>query len=255
MSADADDKRAADERAVDEALVRRITDELMANPDVTGAIWIGSRERGEGIGPSSDIDICAIMRERAGPKWRRGFRDPETGRAIELLYRLPSLDRAKFQLSLRTGESWPHGYAHGRVLFDKDGTLAGLVEEARQAWQRGPDPLSESDRAWECFDLWQHRADIVDRVATQPEVSHHLLASLIPRLFMLAYRLHQRWIPPEKYLLDDLRQHDAELAAIFERCYRDGAKAAERLTAADDLFALLSVRHGIDFDASYRTAL
>ena len=115
--------------------------------------------------------------------------------------------------------------------------------------------MSESDRAWECFDLWQHRADIVDRVPTQPEVSNHLLAGLIPRLFVLAYRLHPRWIPPEKYLLDDLREHDDALATIFERCYREGATAAERLAAADDLFALLSARHGIDFAAPYRTAL
>jgi hypothetical protein len=243
-----------EDRAVDEEVARRIAGELAANPDVLGAIWVGSRERGEGIGPSSDLDIIAIIAETAGRKWRKGYVDEPSGRVVELLYRPASLDRVRFAQAFRSGESWPHGYAYGRVLFDKDGTLAGLIAEARELWERGPEALLDGDREWERYESWLQRADIADRVDGEPATANHLISLLGQRLFRFAYRLERRWYPPDKYLLRDLQEHDEELAALFVETFT-GGEPRERLRALDAMFAALAHRYGIRFDAPYQTLM
>jgi hypothetical protein len=245
---------AAREAEIDEALVARIADELRSQAHVLGAIWVGSRSRAEGIGESSDIDLIAIIDEAAGSKWRRGFRDADSGRHVELLYRPASLDRLRFRQCAQSGESWPHGYATGRVLFDNDGTLGQLVDEARELWRAGPDRLSEGDREWERYEMWLERADIVDRQASEPEIALHLIGAIVRRLLRFAYRLERRWYPPDKYLLRDLAEHDDELAGIIRRVYADRAGGAERLEAVDEIFTLLARRHHIDFAAPYVTS-
>jgi predicted nucleotidyltransferase len=241
--------------AIDTALVARLTDELRAMPSVLGAIWVGSRSRGEGIGPSSDIDIIAVIDEAAGRKWRRGFRDVATGRHVEMLFRPASLDRLRFRQCAESGESWLHGFVTGRVLFDKDGTLASLIGEAHALWDAGPAPMAESDINWERYEAWLQREDIVDRVAAEPEVSSHLLSLLFQRLLRFAYRLERRWYPPDKYVLADLERHDAGLADVFLRVHAAGSAPSSKLAAIDDLFTMLAERHSIDFAAEYVSAV
>ncbi len=241
-----------DERELDEEVAGRIARELEASADVLAALWVGSRERGEGIGPSSDIDILAITRESAGEKWRRGYRDVPSGRFIELLYRPASLDRARFALAVQSGDAWLHGYVHGRALFDKDGTLASLMSEARTLWENGPAPLSASDREWERYELWMDRADIADRVASSPHVAGYLIGVVGQRLFRYAYRLERWWWPPAKYVLVDLESRDVGLADLFVRVF-GSASPAVRLAALDATFDLLAGRFGIDFGSEYRT--
>jgi hypothetical protein len=238
----------------DTALVARLTDELRAMPHVLGAIWVGSRSRGEGIGTSSDIDLIAVIEESAGPKWRRGFRDEATGTYVELLFRPASLDRLRFQQCVVSGESWPHGYVTGTVLFDRDGTLAALVAEARALWDAGPAPMSDDDREWERYEMWLQRDDIADRLSTDPETSAHLIAILFGRLLRFSYRLARRWRPPDKYALRDLDAHDPALAAIFRRVHAVGAAPSERLAALDGFFALLADRYQVAFAAPYVSA-
>lgn len=245
--------RANTERDIDEEVVARLVSELRADQRVLGAIWVGSRSRGEGIGESSDIDMIAIIDEASGLKRRRGFRDEASGRHVELLFRAPSLDRLRFRECAASGESWPHGYATGRVLFDRDGTLGALVAEAGALWAAGPAPFSQGDREWERYESWLQRADIADRVTDEPAVASHLIAAIFERLLRLSYRLERRWYPPAKYALRDLAAHDPPLAAIFRRVHADGATAVARFAAIDDLFELLATRHAIQFDAPYRS--
>jgi hypothetical protein len=241
------------DRAVDEAAVARIVAELQADPIVVSALWVGSRSRGEGIGHSSDLDILAHIREDAGPKFRRGCVDHESGRHVELLFRPASLDRAKFATSTATGDGWLHGFVHGRVLFDRDGTLRELMREARERWEAGPDALPPSEREWQRYQLAMDLPDIRDRIETMPAVASFLLSALAQELFRFIYRLERWWWPPAKYLLDDLRTRDAELAGLFARIFGPGM-LRDRLQGLEDGFHVISERFDIDFQAPYASA-
>jgi hypothetical protein len=230
--------------------VRRITAELQADPDVVSALWVGSRSRGEGIGDSSDLDILAHTREDAGPKFRRGYVDIESGRHVELLFRPASLDRAKFATSTATGDGWLHGFVYGRVLFDRDGTLGDLVREARERWEAGPDALPASERNWQRYQLAMDLPDIRDRIETMPAVASFLLGVLAQELFRFIYRLERWWWPPNKYLLADLQLRDAALAGHFGRIFGPGAPR-DRLASLQEVFELVSHRFDVDFDAPY----
>lgn len=239
-------------RAIDEAAIRRITAELQSDPSVVSALWVGSRSRGEGLGESSDLDILAHIREGAGPKYRRGYIEPESGRHVELLFRPASLDRARFAAHTATGDGWLHGFVHGRVLFDRDGTLDSLIREARQRWQAGPNPLPSDEREWQRYQLGMDLADIPDRVETMPDVASFLITVVAQDAFRFVYRLERWWWPPAKYLLADLQLRDATLADLFGRIF-GSSSPRERLAGLQDFFGVIARRFEIDFDAPYLT--
>lgn len=239
---------------VDEEAVDRIAAELRRAPGVLGCLWTGSRERGEGRGLSSDIDLIVCVDESRGPKSRLGFVDRASGRAVEILFRAPSFERGRFQQHVAEGlGGLIHSYAFGRVLFGGDGPLGELVTEARQTWERGPARLPASDREWERYQAGLELADITDRAVTEPATASHLIGLLAGRVVRLAYRLGRRWYPPEKYLLADLQQWDPELAAGFGTAHRDRSPAAERLEALRSLFETMAQRFALDFDAPYES--
>jgi hypothetical protein len=237
---------------IDEDVVRRLAASLRGARGVTGCLWTGSRERGKGRGESSDIDLIACVEESRGPKSRLGFVDWESGRAVEVLFRAPSFERRRLREHVAEGiGGLVHSYAFGRVLFGGDGPLGELAAGAKRLWEAGPEPLTSGDREWERYQAWLDLADIMERVATEPETAAHLIGLLTGRMVCFAYRLERRWYPPEKYLLADLQGHDAELAECFEAIHRDGALSGERFGGLQRLFGLIRDRWGLDFGAPY----
>lgn len=114
-----------------ELLVR----EFRRDPNVRGVLVTGSRARGDAL-PGSDIDLLVLTALQPEKTFVSETRD---GVLVERHVR--DVEAARSRLSERPLELY--SYLDGRILYDPDGHLAGLVEVARDRFERYRTPPRE----------------------------------------------------------------------------------------------------------------
>ncbi|NMP21458.1 nucleotidyltransferase domain-containing protein [Sulfobacillus harzensis] len=185
-----------------EHVQRIMLDELGTH--LMGILWTGSRAYGDPW-PNSDWDFFVIHDQLW--RQRRLFRVGHD--EIELF--LNPVDQIRREL--HDQEAATVGmFARGKVVFDRMGTLAGLVRDADAMWRGPRRPWSAAERdqwRYETLDLMK---DIEDLLSEDPDAASYLMGLLMQRLLEGWYKAHRYWEPKAKYLLSDLARLSPQLA-------------------------------------------
>ena len=110
--------------AIYQILLQEILDESSQQSDVIGILLTGSVARGDVL-PGSDLDLRFLL----APGSRRSFSaELRQGILVERGY----ADVSKALRKLDSNPMEVYAYLDGRILFDSQGALADLTEQARQ---------------------------------------------------------------------------------------------------------------------------
>lgn len=173
------------------------------------AFVFGSLARGE-AGAASDVDANVVT---AAPVACRSINHLRIG-GVKLDVSFKSIEQLREQTDeeIAKNERVPM-VAESVVLFDKDGHLTALREQARRVERRAVDPAEHDFLQFLIF-----HADDKARRADDPSAALLAMDDGLSFLLGAHYRLHQRWWVSSKRRLDDLRGWDpamAELVAAF----------------------------------------
>jgi predicted nucleotidyltransferase len=191
------------------------------------AFVFGSLARGD-AGDASDLDANVVTAE---PVECQRINHPRIGGVkLDLTFRSFEQLREQTDKEIRRSQRIPM-VAESVVLFDKDGRVSALRDEARRVERKPVDP---SEHDFLQF-LIQH-ADDKARRAGDPAAALLAMSEGLADLLGIHYRLHGRWWVSNKRRLDDLRGWDrplAELVAAFVATAEVGPKLRlwERIVA------------------------
>ncbi len=114
-------------QAIYQTLIQQIIDESMQQDDIRGILLVGSVARGDAL-PGTDLDLRFIValgdRRETVPEVRQG-----------ILIESGFADMAQAQSQLVTNPMTVYGYLDGRILFDPEGLLVQLREQAIQRFE------------------------------------------------------------------------------------------------------------------------
>ena len=185
--------------------VRGVTNELSASSEVTGIVWFGSVQRGEGT-PASDLDFYVVTE---GPEyWRVARRYQDV--PVELFFNPPPQLRLRFAnadvVALRA-------FATGTVLWDKDDTTAALAAEAKRLYDAGPQ-LSDSSVALWRWRLTSAAHDLEVMSPGTPEAT--LSTALLITQALEGYCIFNRmWTEKPSKMLAYVATHEQRVADII----------------------------------------
>ena len=224
-----------------ERAAREFLSPWRARACVTGALACGSYVTGHPT-PRSDVDLVILLAR--GTHWRERGNAIVDGFLIEYFANPPERISGYF-------ESDHAGYRKiqatmlctGRVLFDREGQLAGVIREARR-WQRKRLPrMRRAELEGARYALWDavdNALDAAERGARDlPFQYHHAVrfaydtyARFLQQPVMQVDRILRVYGPrsqPEKYLLDAFP--DAAFVRMLVRAIRedDPTKMARRM--------------------------
>ncbi len=163
------------ERAVDRFLVP-----WKKRKDVTGALIAGSYVTGK-PNPRSDLDLYIVT--KPGTKWRERGNKRVDGFLIEYFVNPPEQIRKYFADNFATHSAMSlTPYTTGRILFDREGSLAKLRREAQKWLRKPPRRPSRVDRLIDGYRLWDGLDNLEDAFERgAPDVAyvyHHALHRL-----------------------------------------------------------------------------
>jgi hypothetical protein len=109
--------------------------------------------------------------------------------------------------------------ATGRVLLDRDGTLAALRAEAAAILEAGPRPEPQylALARYTAVDTLDNARDTID---DDPEMCAALLANTVCQAIACRFWDARRWQPPPKEVLRALEDLDGGLGALARRFHR-----------------------------------
>ena len=108
-------------------IIREILNEVERDDEVLGALIMGSVARGDATS-QSDLDLMLLMESGCGREFESCMR-----RDILVEFHRPDFEQAKKKLE--TNPMWVYGYLDGRVLYDVEGMMGGLVSLAHDRYQ------------------------------------------------------------------------------------------------------------------------
>jgi predicted nucleotidyltransferase len=205
----------------------RAIEALALDERYRAAFLFGSLARGEAT-DVSDVDASVVTVE---PVACRSINHPRSGgEKLDLSFRSIEQLREQTDGEIGKNERVPM-IAESVVLFDKDGQLTALRDEARRVERKPVDPAEH-----DFLQFLIHHAD--DKAHRDDDPAAALLAMDDGLSFLLEvhYRLHRRWWVSSKRRLADLRGWDpamAELVAAFVATAEVAPKLAlwERIVA------------------------
>lgn len=170
------------------------------------ALVFGSLARG--AAEPVDVDAVVVVDEAAACE---AINHPRIGGVkMDVSFRSMAQLRAETEEAIRVGSRVPM-VAESVVLFDKDGELTRLRDEARRVERRAVDPSE-----WDFLQfLLYHEDDKAHRV-DDPAAALVAMGEGIAGLMQMHYRLRRRWWVSSKRRLADLRSWDPEMAALVE---------------------------------------
>ncbi|GHO76780.1 DNA polymerase subunit beta [Ktedonobacter sp. SOSP1-85] len=143
-----------------QTLLQEIIEEASGQEEIIGILLTGSVARGDAL-PGADLDLRFILTPGARRAFHRGLRQ---GVLVEQEY----ADAAGTQYKLETNPMEVYAYLDGCILFDPQGILALLKEQAQRRFETYR--ISEQER--EKITSWLEAARFKIRVA---ERGGHLL--------------------------------------------------------------------------------
>ncbi|GCE46785.1 nucleotidyltransferase-like protein [Thermosporothrix hazakensis] len=204
-----------------QSLYQRLLERLQQEfgDDLEGVLLTGSRIHST-PGPNSDLDVHVVIRQ---PR-RKRHNFLLDGHEIEMFINPAN----QLQREIHNGSPVnPHMFAFGHILYDPQGVLAELQEEARQVWEAGPPELQH---------LWSIRYAVADTlrdiedVADDEATATLLISSLCQWLIQVHFQLQHRWWDKPKRLLQELARWD-ETAAREARTALTSGPLLERVAA------------------------
>lgn len=184
--------------------------ELKLRENVLGIILFGSWARGNNR-LDSDIDLVVILNE--------GFE-----RTVE--YR----NNQAFEITYTTKDSateyWKENkddcfglWSAAKVLYDKDGTIKQLQNEAEAIIKTGKKAFDEVQKSHYKFDS-EDTLNAVEKISkTDPATANMILNKLIFTLSERYFDLKQLWTPAPKQRLEKIKEINLGLCKLFESFY------------------------------------
>ena len=185
-----------------------VVEELRAEDSTVGVLLHGSFARGKQHA-DSDVDLlCVTDQDWFSKEIRRlnGFeievqKMPVTKVRSDFTQRLPTNNN--FTLSI---------FVEGRVLFDRDGEMQRLVEEAHALWQKGP-PRPGAFEIMLGRSFFRHRLTEVKRLAAgdDPQGIARVMMDLFFYNALYGYcKTHCKWALKFNHLLQSLETEDPD---------------------------------------------
>ncbi len=198
--------------------------------------------RGEG-GPTSDLDLYVVV---SSPTRQRRYQIID-GIRVELYTNPPWTIRSYVNEERADGTPMTaHMLATGMVLYSRGDTLAILRQEAQDALQQGPAPLSDEALNWRCYEVIDVAEDADDVCQGDCDALALLLPMLVQRAVALLYARRCRWRPKWKRLPADLERIDPIAGALL-RAYLRASELNERHTHARTLAERAVAPHPLRF--------
>jgi hypothetical protein len=171
------------------------------------ALLFGSLARG-GAGEASDVDALVVVDEGVPCE---AINHPKVGGVkLDVTFRSIGQMRANTDAEVRLGKRVPM-VAESVVLFDKDGLLTALREEARRVER----PAVERSE-WDFLQFLVYHVDDKARRVADPAAALLAMGEGLTDLLEIHYRLRRRWWVSSKRRLADLRQWDPGMASLVE---------------------------------------
>ena len=188
----------------------RALEALAGHERYRAALLFGSLARGAAA--PVDVDARVVVDEAVPCE---AINHPKIGGVkLDVTFRSIAQMRAETAEEIRRADRVPM-VAESVVLFDKDGELTALVEEARRVERPAVDPAE-----WDFMQfLIYHEDDKVHRVS-DPAAALLAMHEGLTDLLKFHYRLHRRWWVSSKRRLADLRTWDPAMAELVEAFVR-----------------------------------
>jgi predicted nucleotidyltransferase len=205
----------------------RAIEALVRDERYRAAFLFGSLARGEAT-EASDVDANVVTIE---PVACRSINHPRIG-GVKLDLSFKSIEQLREQTDEEIGKNQRRPMvAESVVLFDKDGRLTALRDEARRGERKPVDPAEH-----DFLHFLIYHADDKARRAEDRAAALWSMDEGLTWLLETHYRLHRRWWVSSKRRLADLRGWDpamAELVAAFVATAEVASKLAlwERIVA------------------------
>ena len=172
----------------------------------------------------SDIDLFVVIR----PLWRQRRTFFVDGVEVELF--LNPVSQVRTEFCTPDSPATIAMFAQGRVLFDPEGIIKELVQEAQYVWQQGRPEIAEdtyehSHLRYTCVDLLKDAQDLLD---VDAEAAQLVMFAALQSALEAYYRLQRRWPVKPKYQLDDLELHAPDVAQQVRRILTDHLPLRER---------------------------
>ncbi len=192
-------------------------------PELLGILLAGSAARGT---PFRRSDLELYVLHRAPWRQRRTFfvEDVEVELFINPIHQI----RREFR-DVEHPSTFAM-FAQGQILHDPEGCLAGLVEEARRAWDRPRPALTPVAVERTRYLLTDHLLDVKDQAERDEEAAGYLILFTLQAALDAHYRIQRRWGVKPKYLLADLREQAPELAVLVESLAAGEGTLEERVS-------------------------
>jgi hypothetical protein len=172
---------------IHQTLLQEIIDEASQQPDIIGILLTGSVARGDAL-PGSDLDLRFLLTPGSSrpfsTEWRQGI-------LVERGY----ADISKARRKLESNPMEIYGYLDGHILFDPQGVLADLREQARQrfAAYRVPDDERREIAHW----LLSSRIKLTAALAARDTLKAAYLASTVSwQLLQGLWAANEKPVPP-----------------------------------------------------------
>jgi hypothetical protein len=191
---------------------------------LVGVLATGSRIHGT-PGPTSDLDVHVVIDQPRRQRRNIVLAGVEIEMFINPTFRVP--------IYFRDGHAGTiHMFAFGRAIYDPQGVVAQLQDQARALWQAGPPLLADSARwlpRYIAADMLRDLADLGDDEAA----ANLQIARIVDQLIETHCQLNRRWPGKPKRRLADLGSWSPELAQL----------AGEALTAPSLAERSAAVQH------------
>lgn len=212
------------------SVINKYLIKLKANQDVLGAILFGSRATGK-YRDDSDIDLIVIQKEKFL-------------RTVEYFDSLP------FEITYTTPgkaiDYWKNNiddcywlWKFGKTVFDRDGTIKRLQEEAQKIIGKDKKPLDGNQIKHLQFDA-EDQINAAKKLAEDDIFTANLiLTEKVYQLVKLFFDIRQEWTPPPKHMMAGVKNISEELSGFLKEFYRPQQEFDRKLDLADKITSIV----------------
>ncbi|MEX2411963.1 MAG: hypothetical protein WD607_11475 [Candidatus Paceibacterota bacterium] len=181
-----------------------IAEKLLENPEIDTLFFSGSFYHGDS-GLNSDLDFIAITKPEFDYSQR--IQDVSNGIFYELFIYSENQLKKSFE---RMDYQDMHMVGYGFLVFSKSQNFEGIIDLARDLFEKGPVKISDKQFEYEKYLLWDKFTDILDIKISNPDLAKSLMNILLWDTLRLLYIDKCIWFPKKKRLFESLSKIDED---------------------------------------------
>ena len=212
------------------SVIEKFIGKLKEDQNTLGIIIFGSRTSGN-FHEDSDVDLIVIQKE--------GFK-----RTVEYS------DFLVFEITYTTPEKavdyWQNNpddcywlWKSGKVVFDRDGTVKRLEEEAQNIINKGKKPLEDTQIKHLHFDAIDQIKAAKKLAEKDISTANLILTQKVFKLVELFFNLRQEWTPPPKQIIAGVEKNSEELSNLLKQFYRPKQEFNNKLELAEKITRII----------------